>query len=370
MTATDVGTGHALHREIRVRVDDLDELAWSALLGRFADASIYQSWAYGAVHWGAHQLSHIVIERDSVAVAAAQVRLVRVPVIGKGIAYVRWGPLCRARDEATDPEVFRHALRALKEEYVERRGLLLRVMLPIFETDASAAAARSELAQAGFEQDGAARPYRTFHLDLSPPLDVLRKRLDQKWRNCLNNAERNGLTVVDGSGIEAYDRFLEAYTAMMQRKQFETTVDVVQFRKMQLQLLDGLKMRTFVCEKDGRLLNAMVVSALGQTGIYLLGATSNEGLNSKGSYLLQWRVIQWLKENGFRWYDLGGIDPARNPGVFHFKQGLGGQDIYQVPVFQLSRNWTSEFCVRAAERARELARKFRAAAKKAPVAAG
>jgi hypothetical protein len=69
---------------------------------------------------------------------------------------------------------------------------------------------------------------------------------------------------------------------------------------------------------------------MGDSGIYLLGATSDAGLTSKGAYLLQWTVIQWLKENGFRWYDLGGIDPERNPGVYRFKRGMSGSDISQI----------------------------------------
>jgi hypothetical protein len=46
--------------------------------------------------------------------------------------------------------------------------------------------------------------------------------------------------------------------------------------------------------------------------------------------MLQWTLIRWLKENGFKWYDLGGIDPERNPGVYHFKRGLSGSDVYQL----------------------------------------
>ena len=48
------------------------------------------------------------------------------------------------------------------------------------------------------------------------------------------------------------------------------------------------------------------------------------------SVLLQWTLIEWLKENSFKWYDLGGIDPERNPGVYHFKKGLFGADVSQI----------------------------------------
>ena len=69
---------------------------------------------------------------------------------------------------------------------------------------------------------------------------------------------------------------------------------------------------------------------MGDSAIYLLGATSDDGLNAKGSYLLQWTLIQWLKENGVRWYDLGGIDPEGNPGVYYFKRGFSGADVCQL----------------------------------------
>ena len=56
-------------------------------------------------------------------------------------------------------------------------------------------------------------------------------------------------------------------------------------------------------------------------------ASNEEGRRAKASYLLQWRVIQAAREKGFQWYDLGGIDPEKDPGVHHFKQGLRGRDI-------------------------------------------
>jgi lipid II:glycine glycyltransferase (peptidoglycan interpeptide bridge formation enzyme) len=36
-------------------------------------------------------------------------------------------------------------------------------------------------------------------------------------------------------------------------------------------------------------------------------------------------MIEWLKERGCHWYDLGGIDPENNPGVYHFKCGIAGK---------------------------------------------
>src|SRR5690242_15820009 len=111
----------------RAEVDEITASQWSGLLTCFDDSSIYQSWAYGSVHWGERQLSHLVLKRGSQVIAMAQVRLVHLPLIHKGVAYIRWGPLCRLRGEAFDPEVLRQVSEALKQEYAQRRGLLLRV---------------------------------------------------------------------------------------------------------------------------------------------------------------------------------------------------------------------------------------------------
>src|SRR4030095_15315459 len=108
-------------------------------------------------------------------------------------------------------------------------------------------------------------------------------------------------------------------------------------------------MRVFLSREEGRTLNALVASALGDTAIYLLGATNEEGTKSKGSYLLHWHAIQWFKENGISWYDLGGINPERNPGVYHFKKGFSGTDVTQLGRFQQSGSWVSSAVVRTAE---------------------
>jgi FemAB family len=86
---------------------------------------------------------------------------------------------------------------------------------------------------------------------------------------------------------------------------------------------------------------------MGDSAVYLLGATNDDGLNSKGAYLLQWTLIRWLKENGAKWYDLGGIDPEGNPGVYHFKRGLSGVDICQMNLLAASDSAVSSGIVKA-----------------------
>jgi lipid II:glycine glycyltransferase (peptidoglycan interpeptide bridge formation enzyme) len=130
---------------------------------------------------------------------------------------------------------------------------------------------------------------------------------------------------VEGTNDELYDTFLEQMAEMLSRKGFVPRVNYKQYRTIQAQLPDHLKMKIMVALQDGKSVCSIVVSALGDTGIFLFGASGNEGLRSYASHMLHWRVICWLKQCNHKRYDLGGIDPKENPGTYQFKRGLAGR---------------------------------------------
>jgi len=331
-----------------VEIDRVSKTEWTELLRGFTDATIYQTWSYGAVRWGEKNLSHLVLMKNGESVGLAQAAIRSVPLFKAGIAYVPWGPIWRRKDEKVDRRVFQELVGALKQEFADRRELQLRIAPNV--VDAEAPGLREYLDREGFRTNS--KVYRTLLLDLEPPLMDLRKGLDQKWRNQLNRSEKNGLQIVDGTSDELYSIFRRLYSQMIARKSFETFVDVGEFSRIQTDLDDASKMMVMLCLSDNEPVAGLVGSAIGDTGIYLLGATNDAGMKSKGSYLLQWRFIEWLKERGFRWYDLGGIDPDGNPGVYHFKAGLGGQDVSSIGQFERCTNPISLVTVRLAEMVR------------------
>jgi lipid II:glycine glycyltransferase (peptidoglycan interpeptide bridge formation enzyme) len=331
----------------QVEVDRVTPEEWSGMLDGFEDANIYQTWSYGAIRWGAKNLSHLVLKHKGEVVAMAQLRLVRPTKFNFGMAYLRWGPLCHRRGKELDAEVTARIAQALHKEYVCKRRLLLQIL-----PNAFVGTQRGALFQAAFrsftqEASTPATLYRTIVLDLTPSLDLLRKNLDAKWRNKLTQSEKKGLTVSAGTSIDQYRNFCRMYNEMFKRKAFETTVDVEEFGRIQEDLPEAQRMRILICEQNGVSVAGIVASTMGDSAIYLLGATSDDGVNSKGAYLLQWTMIQWLKENGFKYYDLGGIDPEGNPGVYSFKKGFSGVDVSQLSPFVACDNVVSSTIVRA-----------------------
>jgi lipid II:glycine glycyltransferase (peptidoglycan interpeptide bridge formation enzyme) len=239
------------------------------------------------------------------------------------MAYFRWGPLWRRRGQAQDePEVLFAALTALRNEYVRRRGFFLRVFPILFDGGTVSA---DLLKKAEFSPTANETPQQTVLADLEPSLEELRKRMLQKWRNCLNHAERNNLSVVEGTGDDLFEKFIPLYKQMVARKKFKEPNDIEEFNAIQRSLPAELKMNIFLCSENGELGAGAICSAVGDTGVYLFGATNELGMANKGAYLLQWRVLQWLKTKGYKQYNLNGVNPVANPGGYHFKAGVAGK---------------------------------------------
>jgi len=342
-------------RSFDVVVDRVSEVQWNKLLEQFADANFYQTWAYGAVSWGEQQLSHCVAMENGQCVGLAQLRVVRLPFLRAGVAYLRWGPCYQRVGAAADREILRRIIGALVSEYVHRRGLMLRIVPQTTTKDFEAVHWLEVLREFGFRKENRHLPYRTLRLDLTQELDVIRKRFDSKWRNRLNAAERAELTVIEGTGDELYGQFIELYDEMMARKRFDTGVNPRVFRRIQQRLPSEQKMLIMICGQGNVPQSGVVATAIGRTGIALLAATGNAGLKTSGSHLLQWRLLQRLKEHGCTWYDQGGINPQKNPGVYHFKQGMGGEEVTALGSFALSHNAVSRLAVLIGERLRKAA---------------
>jgi hypothetical protein len=333
--------------EWQVEVDRWTPEEWSGMLDLFDDANIYQTSSYGQVRWGKKNLSHLVLKRGGEVCGMAQVRIVRPTIFNFGMAYLRWGPLCERRGKPLDSGVAARMAGALEEEYVRKRKLFLRILPNTFLGSPRATVVQSAFCRFEVEPAAPDNIYRTFLLDLAPGLDELRRKLDAKWRNHLSRAEKNNLKVIAGSGSDEYRAFCQIYNEMRRRKTFETTVDVEEFGRIQADLAEPHRMRILICEDKGAPVAGLVTSAMGDSAIYLLGATSEDGMKSQGAYLLQWTMIQWLKEQGIRWYDLGGIDPIGNPGVYSFKKGFSGADVIQLSPMVACTSVVSSAVVRA-----------------------
>lgn len=331
-------------------VDSISKSQWYQILQGFSDANIYQTWSYEAINSGERSLSHLLLKKDREVVAAAQARIIQLPVIKTGIAYVLWGPMWRRLDVPEDVEVFRQALRALRNEFSLRRGLVLRVHALAFRGKDDVL--KQILVDEGFSFHDDGKSHRTLIINLEPSLKEIRAALDQKWRNCLNRAEKNGLEIIQGEDESLFDEIKKIYLEMASRKGLVDLSDIEHLKKVQRDLPPGLKLKVILCRLNGEFCTGAIFSAIGATAVYLVGATSNAGMKSSGSYIVQWAFMEWIKEKGLRYYDLNGINPETNPGTYHFKRGLAGKqgrDVEFLGKYQVADNPISALIVNGGE---------------------
>jgi len=298
---------------------------WTALVAPFGDHNFCQMWDYSAARAEdtGSVSSHIAVFDGDRAVMMSECRIKKLPLFPAGVAFASGGPLMRLKNASAAD--MREAIECIKREYVSRRGLVLRLAPRALVDDA--AALRALFAQCGFEETGGPEAYHTVVLDLVAELPDIRKGLKQKWRNSLNRSEKEGLTLRAGSDDALFRDFSALYGELLDRKGFDVPLGAAFYNRLQKALPDQEKLDATIAYKKGKPVAGHVASMLGDTCVYLLGASNEEGLATKAAYLLQWSVVEEAKRRGMRWYDLGGIDPEGNPGVCHFKGGLGGREI-------------------------------------------
>lgn len=317
-------------------VDSVASSDWYGLVSEFRDASLYQVWQGGHIGDRPSGTSRVLLRRKEQVVALAEVRLITLPITDHGIAYVFWGPVT---DRAgSDNEVFQQMLRAMYQEFVIRRRMILRLRPRLYEGPHADTIAL--LAAEGFEPVEQTPLVRSLIMDLTPSLEDVRRSFDKKWRNCLAKAERSGLLITSGTSVDLFDRFGAVYAKMLARKRLSPSADLLKHRRAQSQLPDDLKMRVVLVAKGDETCAGAIYSDLGDTAVYLFGASDGLGLSTCASYVLQWTIIGELKQRGKKAYDLNGIDPEGNPGVYHFKQGLAGKlgvEVSSIGQYQAAR---------------------------------
>jgi lipid II:glycine glycyltransferase (peptidoglycan interpeptide bridge formation enzyme) len=345
--------------DYKIEIDKVDKIGWNEILRNFDDANIYQTWSYGAIRWGEKKLSHLVLKKGQEVVAATQTWIFKLPAVGLGIAHIKWGPMWQVRGKLAHPEIIQQIIRSLKKEYAISRGLVLRVVPnqvgPDLETIFSLLEAE------GFKERPPASSYRTLALDLSPSLDELRKGLRRQWRQKLEQAERNGLKVIEGQGRDSFEGLLNLYDQMHSRKKFADFLPIRDYQAIQGDLPEDFRMKIMICESANEPIAFQVTSFMGNSAVTLAAAVGDRGMEFNSGHLLQWRMVEDLKSCGCRWYDLSGINREGNPGGYQFKTGLAykyGRELL-FKEYEISKNFISSAAVKSGERLRVVHRRLK-----------
>ncbi|MBK7631100.1 MAG: peptidoglycan bridge formation glycyltransferase FemA/FemB family protein [Ignavibacteriales bacterium] len=322
--------------DYKLEINSISKEAYNETLHLFQDSNLYQSYEYNLHAKGGRHMCTVVLKKGDKILGVSIVRIVKLPFFNFGLAYIYRGPVWQRKNIVNSIEILSVFLKLLKEEFVLKRKLVLRISPNLLkEKNMEFENLFNEL---GFTSKGKYAGSNTFYIDASLPLEELKKNLSGNWRKKLKKSENENLRFLSGREDSLYQEAEKLYLEMVKRKRFDQGIDVNKLKTTQVCLPSSLKMISTICYSKDVPISCLVFSAVGSTGIPILAATSDSGTNYNGSYLLHWQMLVYLNENGYKCFDLGGIDKEKNPNVYNFKHGMGGVEVHFLDVMDFGSN--------------------------------
>lgn len=333
-------------------VDNVNKDTWHNLLLQFDDASFYQTWSYGAISWGDNNLSHLILLRDNEIISMAQLRIAKLPFLRIGFAYLTWGPIWRKKNKDVNYQHLNNMLKALYNEYVKRRGYLLRIIPKQIHEDEENILKIFKDENYSWMPD----PQQTVYIDLNPSLEEIRANLGKGWKKTLRRSMNINLELIEDDDGKLSDTAIKIIKEMKQRKGF------VEFGSMENNIIINkdlpkrLRMKLVFCKFENEMVAVFGWSTIGDMGLPLVSATGNNASKSLAPHRLYWKMIEYYKNHGFNKCDLAGINKEKNPGGYQFKTGIAGKSRAEknyIGQFDACENYFSSICFKTGMSLRE-----------------
>jgi len=314
----------------QVRLSDaITDPEWDAFLSEAPGGHHVQTSLWGQVKatlgWRAKRL---IVERDGQIAGGAQVLMRPLPVIG-AVGYVPKGPLLAEHE----PQLMGLIIDGLKQMARAWRIQNLTVLPP----DNGQMLARQLPGWAFRPSTHELGVTATVRLDLTSDLDAILSQMKSKTRYNIRLGLRQGITVREG-GEPDLPTFYHSLLATGQRQGF-MPYSQAYFSEMWRALAPHGYIRLFVAEHKGQVLSTLLAIPFGDTVIYKKGTWCGRHKHLHPNEVVHWAAIQWAKAQGYRYYDLEGIDRQAATRLLageplstsvlktttRFKLGFGGQ---------------------------------------------
>ena len=287
---------------------------WDLIISHFSDGSIYQT-----TKWAKHkessgwQVIRLIKFDQNLPVTAAQCLFRRGP-LGSVVVWVAGGPIGDIDSVSSD------FVNIVKQQ-TSARFLYIRVAV-MRQTDAASA---NVLTTQGWRQSSAIIGTRSSLIhSLDAEESIRRSRCSSNWkRNLKRSAQNEGLTYIwespDGNSIsDAYaqmDEFKDIKGVSLARSSDDLQSVINTFGDSLILVRSD--------DKDGAPLAIRGALLFNETAWDFIAVTTPAGRKKYASHAVFWALAEQCFQLGIKQFDLGGIDPVNNRGVYDFKKGTG-----------------------------------------------
>lgn len=172
---------------------------------------------------------------------------------------------------------------------------------------------------------------KTIAFDLESP-EVIWDNIISKNRNMIRKAEKNGITIEHGKGMDLLDQFTEIYNATMDKDHAEEYYYFKRpfYESIDRDLQDNYEM--FYAVLNGEII-AMSIMLFGNKQMhYHLSGSMIEYRNLAPSNLLLYKAALWGCEQGFKTFHLGGGVGSGEDNLYKFKAAFNRNSDYQFSI--------------------------------------
>lgn len=159
---------------------------------------------------------------------------------------------------------------------------------------------------------------KTVAMDLTSE-EVIWKNIHSKNRNMIRKAEKNGIIIKHGQGLELFDDFIKIYNATMDKDNAEAYYYFKPefYKSIHEDLKDNYEM--FWAEYEGKIIAmSIMIFANGRLNYHLSGSNL-QYRNLAPSNLLLYKAAMWGMEKGMKTFHLGGGVGSGEDNLYKFK---------------------------------------------------
>jgi peptidoglycan biosynthesis/recognition FemAB-like protein len=291
---------------------DQARLDWDQTLVRFDDCSPFQAYAWGEYRRGlGWEPYHFVAFDDRNEVVAMMQSYVRRYPLSVGLVWSEGGPV---GDLSVCDESLQQAIASatrLKRIYCRFRCDRQRDINDVLRLSGQGWSLPWYPLTSGY----------SMLLDLTQDEDRLLAACERNWRRNLSRSKDCNLTTEEWADPDV-DEILSVFESMQKVKGLDEQHSVTELAQLLRTVNDQIVI--YRCrDESGQTVSVGGTLVVGHRANSWLAATTERGRQLHASYAIYWALIQHCKKIGIRSFDLAGIDPVRNPGVFRFKRGTG-----------------------------------------------
>ncbi len=187
------------------------------------------------------------------------------------------------------------------------------------------------------------QPRLEWYIDLAQDEEKILQAMHKNTRYSIRVAEKNIVNVeIVTKNLNAYfDVFYEVLSETAKRDHFH-----LHSKKYYQAIFDqcgkGDNAVLVLGSFQGKILAVNLIILYGDTAMFIFGGTRDVNREVMPAYAVQWKTIKFLREQNYKWYNLGGVsdDADKNvswKGLTAFKKRFGGilvrhSDFYDVVV--------------------------------------